>query len=162
MPFQSEKQKRYLWMKKPAVARDFAEHGKDSKRLVIPKDMIGKGPVTIAPIGGASGPGSKTPPMPDFQSLYAQPESRKRADQEASYTDARRRSNWRDYNFDGLHGSPAPLKPVLRYVEGETSIADAAVDQKHHLTEKQIREHKDRLAAGLDYGDVNGKVKRKK
>lgn len=162
MPFQSEKQRRYLWMKKPEVARKLAEHGKATANLVIPKHMIGKGPVTVAPIGGASGPGNKTPPMPDFESIYAQPEAQERADQEARASESRRRSNWRDYNFDGLHGSPAPLKPVLRYVEGETSIGDAAVQEKHYLTTQQIRQHQQRLKAGLDYEDVNGKTKRKK
>ena len=155
MPFASEKQRRYLWMKKPEVARKFAEHAK----LVIPKHLVGK--VNVRLVGGATGPGIKPPEMPDFESLFAQPESKARADQEAKGAAARRRSNWRDLNFSGIHGE-TPDAPILRYVEGETSTADAAVKNlKHYLSADQIRQHHERIAT-LDYEDVNGSTTKRK
>lgn len=32
MPFKSARQRRYLWAKKPSVARKFARHGRKRKR----------------------------------------------------------------------------------------------------------------------------------
>jgi hypothetical protein len=39
MPFKSEKQRKYLWAKKPSVAREFAEKEKKSSR---PKKKVGR------------------------------------------------------------------------------------------------------------------------
>lgn len=109
----------------------------------------------MPPIGGASGPGKHTPPMPDFQSIFSSPESKKRQDKEAEQADDRRRSVWRDLNYSGLHGKPNA--PELRYHSYEAS-------QKHYLTAEQIKQHQKRIQHGtLGYETVLGEgTKRRK
>jgi len=100
---------------------------------------------------GASGPGSRYPEMPDFDSLYASPESQKRASSESAQGAARRLASWRDHNFGGLHG--VPPEPVLRYGIGKTSTADIAITQpKHYLTVQELKQHRDRIRRGTGLG----------
>jgi hypothetical protein len=42
MPFESEKQRRFLYAKKPAVAQKFAKHGGKTKRQALLSRMKGK------------------------------------------------------------------------------------------------------------------------
>ncbi len=128
---------------------------------------MGSSPLPLMPpIGGASGPGDKTPAMPDFASLYAQPEAQKRMDQEAEQSLDRRRSMWRDYNFAGFHGIGAPDKPVLRYIDGVTSTADIVnkQPQAHYLTGEQLRQNQKRIqtGTGLGYETVQGQTGNRK
>jgi hypothetical protein len=135
-----------------------------------PREGVAKGvsPVPLMPpIGGASGPSNHTPEMPDFRSLYGSPESTGRQKKEAEQSRDRRRSLWRDFNFAGFHGIGAPDKPTLRYLDGETSTADMAVQQarqKHYLTREQLQQHQKRVQEGtLGYEVVQGQTgKRKK
>jgi len=100
---------------------------------------------------GASGPGSRYPEMPDFNSLYASPESQKRASSESEQGAARRLASWRDHNFGGLHG--VPPEPVLRYGIGKTSTADIAITQpKHYLTVQELKQHRSRIRRGTGLG----------
>ena len=120
----------------------------------VTKSGMGISPLPLMPpIGGASGPSNHTPEMPDFESIYAQPEAQKRQDKEAEQSRDRRRSVWRDFNFAGFHGVGAPDEPVLRYIDGETSTADAAIQQpRHFLTAEQLRQHQKRVQAGTGMG----------
>jgi hypothetical protein len=116
---------------------------------------------TISPIGGASGPGDhdRRVELPDFRSIYYSPEAQKREKQEAKQSKDRRKSLYRDLSTTGFHGNPSG-DDKLRYLSGDASTADMATQRPHFLTEKKIKEHKQRIAAGyLDYDLMLGEKK---
>lgn len=122
--------------------------GMPRPKLVVKSTMFSALPV-MPPIGGASGPGDKTPAMPDWESIYYQPEAKKRMKKEAEQSLARRRSLYRDFQYSGFHGRPADDKPILRYLPDRSLVVDVAIKPVHFLTSKQIKQAHDRIRAGV-------------
>ncbi len=123
----------------------------------LPPDMVGKFPTAYsassASRAGATGPSNHTPEMPDFKSIYAQPEAQARMDQEAKQSLSRRRSTWLDLNWNGLYGNPGPDKPELKYIDGKSSTGDAAITQPRLvLSPKQLRDNQKRIQRGMILG----------
>ncbi len=123
--------------------------------MVIP--MTGKVVTAISASSvahnGATGPSNHTPELPDFESIYAQPEAQARQAQEAKQSEARRRSTWLDLNFNGLHGNPGPDRPELKYIGGKSSTGDAAITQPRiGLSPKGLKAARARIQRGPGMG----------
>lgn len=74
----------------------------------------------VAQIPG-SAPRWETPPIPDYQEIYHQPESDSRKRLERQQADVRRRANaYRNKGVFGFHGTALASKPELRYEPDET------------------------------------------
>lgn len=131
------------------------------------RKAVGPGPIPMQPpLGQATGPSNHTPEMPDFESLFASPESQTRQKQEGKQSRDRRRSMWRDHDVTGLHGSNDG-EPELRYIKGVTSTADVAnMQPRHFLTAAQLQAGHKRIREGsvLGYEEIiagGGKSKKK-
>ncbi len=132
----------------------------------IPRSiMVGKATGLMAAVHhGASGPSNHTPEMPDFESLYAQPEAKARQQKEAEQSEDRRRSTWRDLNFSGFHGATNPDKPELRYISGVTSTGRiATIQPRLVLSAKELKANQQRVQRlMLGYDVVQGETRRRK
>lgn len=169
MPFQSEKQRRWMYANQPETARRWE---KDTPKGKKPPESVGKygpsrglvGKLTAPeiqpvltgrlalPVRGAAGPSNHEVVMPDFASLYASPEAQQRQDAESKQSKQRRQASWRDFNTAGMHGAP-PDAPELRYSEGKTSIANIALTQPRHvISTAKLRQNR----AQLSYKTVAG------
>jgi hypothetical protein len=106
-------------------------------------------------IGMTVRPEATMPRFPDWDSLWLTPEARKRQDEEAEKSRERRRKNWRNLNFEGIHGGKHD-KPELRFLSKEFPA--------HVLTAGQLRENQKRIitGAGLGYDDIRGRAKDKR
>lgn len=72
----------------------------------------------VTPQGSA--PRQETPPMPDFQGIYFQPETQESKKREREQQETRRRSMaYRNKGRFGFHGEAMHLKPELRYETDE-------------------------------------------
>ncbi|MCZ6871665.1 MAG: hypothetical protein O7G84_19380 [Gammaproteobacteria bacterium] len=123
----------------------------------MPPDMVGKVKIGFSASSiahpGATGPSNHTPEMPDFKSIYAQPEAQARQAQEAKQSESRRRSTWLDLNFNGLHGNPGSDRPELKYIDGKSSTGDAAIIQPRLvLSAKELKASQDRVKSGFIMG----------
>jgi hypothetical protein len=172
MPFVSQAQRRFMHARHPEIADRWEEHTPKGKRLPKKKGSARKSlfAITMAKAAdipqasGASGMGGQNSALPDFESIYMQPEAKKRQDKEAEQARDRRRSMWRDYNFAGLHGRPLGDKPALRFDVYDTSTADNVTrPNRNYLTPKEIKAQQKRITGGLlDYGDAVGTAPKKR
>lgn len=107
---------------------------------------------TFVPVGGATNPDMGHPPMPDFYSIYLDPDAMRRQDEEGEKSVDRRKSMWRDLDYTGIHGRPD--QPTLRYV---------AQPMRHYLTASELRKRQKRLQVGtMGYEVVAGESKARK
>jgi len=95
--------------------------------------------VPVAPQAG-SAPRFHTPPIPDFQEIYCQPDDTAKQRKEREQGETRRRAEAeRNRGKYGMHGSPIGLKPVLRWGETDMGASSVAIHEPERVTKRTPR-----------------------
>ena len=165
-----------------AAAKHRAAHG--IPRGIRPEGKIKKARgstymthIPVKPQAG-SAPRFHTPPIPDFQDIYHQPESKEKDKLELEQRETRQRgAAQRNRGKYGFHGTPLPLKPVLRWGDEDSAVGSSAVHDPKRLDQRKPRKSPkldaDRRAAAdqttyedadehLDDEDNDGKKRKRK